>query len=120
MYSKLIFKLGNITGRTITRNLPQAHPRPHGNFRPLLRSKKGRKKPSANRIREYFHVASPSDSIFPASVLLSEVRMKHPALRVTANNFLFKFNRFFYKFAIKIAKKIEKIDFSKFSILSLF
>ena len=63
--------------------------------------------------KKYQYVASRPGADFPDTVLLFEPRIRHPALRVTARNFLFTFTRFFEQFAKKIAKKSEKIDFFK-------
>ena len=61
-----------------------------------------------------------SGPICPDTVLLFEPRISYPALRVTEINFLFRFDRFLKQFVKKIAKKIEKIEFFKFSNFVIF
>ena len=69
----------------------------------------------------YQYVASLPNEYFPDTVLLFELRMRHPALRVTANRKYFENKRFFCKIIEKNDENLKKIKFFQFfSILSLF
>ena len=61
------------------------------------------------------YVASPLRDDLPVHRITLRAQDRYPALRVTEINFLFRFNRFFRRCAMKIAKKIETIEFFKFS-----
>ena len=57
-----------------------------------------------------------SVTICPDTVLLFEPRMRYPALRVTAMNFLFRNARFYCKFTVNFDKKFEIFNFFIFFI----
>ena len=67
--------------------------------------------------KKYYFVAGLLNRFVPNSVLLLEPRICYPALRVTK---LFKINRFYREFAIKIYKFLKKYRFFIFLIFFIF
>ena len=62
----------------------------------------------------YQYVASLPNEYFPDTVLLFELRMRHPALRVTAIRKYFENKRFFCRITEKNDENLKKIKFFYF------